>query len=102
MILNTPVKCDNVLLSYGTIEYGSGSVFSLFMPKAGSDLGEYLKHHEIDTANSMQNMASHMLCAAGLARGVAHLHSGIEEPGAPRVMAGPRVFIVPRVSAARR
>ncbi|KAJ8131445.1 hypothetical protein O1611_g2184 [Lasiodiplodia mahajangana] len=80
-ILGSPNRCDNVLLSYGTIEYSSGSAFSLFMPKAEFDLHKYMKHHESDDAHSMENMAKHMLCAAGLARGVAHLHNGIESPG---------------------
>ncbi|TGJ79223.1 hypothetical protein E0Z10_g9537 [Xylaria hypoxylon] len=79
-ILGSPNQCDNVMLSYGTIEYSSGSGFSLFMPKADYDLFEYMRHHESDNSRSIESIARHMTCAAGLARGVAHLHNGIESP----------------------
>ncbi|KAJ2994219.1 hypothetical protein NUW58_g1614 [Xylaria curta] len=80
-IFHSPNHCDNVLLSYGTIEYSSGSVFSLFMPKAESDLLGYMKRDEGNNIRSIENMAKHISCAAGLARGVAYLHNGIELPG---------------------
>ncbi|KAI1126464.1 hypothetical protein F5Y10DRAFT_278797 [Nemania abortiva] len=80
-IISSPNRCDNILLSYGTIEYSSGSAFSLFMPKAEFDLHEYMEYHEGDNTHSVENVAKHILCAAGLARGVAHLHNGIESPG---------------------
>ncbi|KAI0114531.1 hypothetical protein GGR51DRAFT_577581 [Nemania sp. FL0031] len=85
-ILRSPNRCDNVLLSYGTIAYSSGSAFSLFMPKADFDLRSYMEHHRDDNLYSLGNVTKHMSYAAGLARGVAHLHNGIESQGEGRLV----------------
>ncbi|GAW21188.1 hypothetical protein ANO14919_107060 [Xylariales sp. No.14919] len=80
-ILSSAIKCDNVLLIYGAIESSSGSTFSLLMPKAEYNLYQYMDHYGCDHTKSIENMARHMSYAAGMARGVAHLHNGIEIPG---------------------
>ncbi|KAK5637026.1 hypothetical protein RRF57_012738 [Xylaria bambusicola] len=86
MILSSPSQCENVLSNYGTIECVSSSTFSLFMPKADMDLERYMKEHESNNASPIAFVAEHLRCAAGLARGIAYLHHGIESPDGRKVV----------------
>ncbi|KAI0514630.1 hypothetical protein F5B22DRAFT_656618 [Xylaria bambusicola] len=86
IILRSPSQCENVLSSYGTIEYVSSSAFSLFMPKADMDLEHYMREHESDNARPIASIAQHLQYAAGLARGIAYLHHGIESPDGRKVI----------------
>ncbi|KAI0910058.1 hypothetical protein F4823DRAFT_387357 [Ustulina deusta] len=85
-ILSSTISSKNVLLSFGSIENESASSFSVLMPLAESDLGQYMKQQLQAPDTSAEKLRELIFCAAGLARGVAHLHDGIIPPNSQKLV----------------
>ncbi|RYC54000.1 hypothetical protein CHU98_g12208 [Xylaria longipes] len=85
-ISSSTIKCDNVLLSFGSVENESTSIFSLLMPIAESDLEQYMKQQLKTPDISIEKLKELIFCAAGLTRGVAHLHDGITPLNSERLV----------------
>ncbi|CEJ81246.1 hypothetical protein VHEMI01386 [[Torrubiella] hemipterigena] len=74
-IIESPLKHDNVLQSLGFLQIGT--MYSLFMPLASFDLLSYMNNHP-NAPKQISAKMDFLESAAGLAKGLNHLHTGIE------------------------
>ncbi|PHH80284.1 hypothetical protein CDD80_2125 [Ophiocordyceps camponoti-rufipedis] len=75
-ILGTPSKCENIVEALCFLQIGMRE-FSLFMPLADLDLDKYMMKVNPAAPDSNKDKAAILHSAAGLAKGLDYLHSGI-------------------------
>jgi serine/threonine protein kinase len=78
ILQSRPSKCENILESYGSIEFGE--TYSLFMPLAIADLKQYMIEYHPLRPSTMKAKADIVRCALGLAQGLDFLHTKMKTP----------------------
>lgn len=84
-ILRAPRNSKNILETFGTLQLDK-STFSLFMPLAESDLGEWTKKNPPPKFDLEIWKAGILTCMSGVADGLEFLHSGIKDSSGHRMV----------------
>lgn len=72
-------KCENILGNYGSLRIGTNA-YSLFMPCAICDLHDYMTKYHPTRRSTVDEKASIVLAAKGLAEGLDFLHNEMKGP----------------------